>query len=101
LAEASGVGLEVDSAAVPVDAQARGWFEAHGLDPVVAALTGGDDYELLFTVRPGRQSRFETVRRQARGLRLTKLGTVRREPGVSITRGGIAEPAPPGYVHFQ
>jgi len=101
LAEASGVGLEVDSAAVPVDAEARGWFEARGLDPVVAALTGGDDYELLFTVRPRRQSRFETVRRQARGLRLTKLGTVRRELGVSITRGGIAEPVPPGYVHFQ
>jgi thiamine-monophosphate kinase len=101
LADASGVGLEVDGAAVPVAADARAWFEARGLDPVRSALTGGDDYELLFTVRPRRRSRFETVRRQARGLRLTKIGTVRREPGVGIVLGGIAEPVPPGYVHFQ
>jgi hypothetical protein len=49
----------------------------------------------------GARSRFETVRRQARGLRLTKIGTVRREPGVGIVFGGIPEPVPPGYVHFQ
>jgi len=101
LADASGVGLEVDGAAVPVTSDARSWFEARGLDPVTAAITGGDDYELLFTVRPNGRSRFETARRQARGLQLTKIGTVRREPGVSIVRGGIAGPAPSGYVHFQ
>jgi len=101
LADASGVGLEVDSAAVPIAAEARGWFDARGLDPVIAALTGGDDYELLFTVRPRSRTRFEAVRRQARGLRLTKIGSVRREPGVTITRGGIAEPVPSGYVHFR
>jgi thiamine monophosphate kinase len=56
---------------------------------------------LLFTVRPRYRSRFETARRQARGLRLTRIGTVRRESGVVVTRGGIAEPVPPGYVHFQ
>jgi thiamine-monophosphate kinase len=101
LAGASGVGLEVDGAAVPVTAAARSWFEARGPDPVTAAITGGDDYELLFTVRPKGRSRFETARRQARGLRLTKIGIVRREPGVRIVRGGIAGPAPSGYVHFQ
>jgi len=101
LANASGVGLVVDGDAVPVTAEARAWFEARGLDPGTAALTGGDDYELLFTVRPKGRSRFETVRRQARGLRLTRIGIVRREPGVSVTRGGIPEPAPSGYVHFR
>jgi thiamine-monophosphate kinase len=101
LADASGVGLEVDGAAVPVSAEARAWFEARGLDPVTAAIAGGDDYELLFTVRPRARSRFETVRRQARGIRLTKIGTIRREPGVIIMRGGVAGPAPSGYAHFQ
>jgi thiamine-monophosphate kinase len=101
LADASGAGLEVDGAAVPLAAEARAWFESRGLNPVMAALTGGDDYELLFTVRPRYRSRFETARRQARGLRLTRIGTVRRESGVVVTRGGIAEPVPPGYVHFQ
>jgi thiamine-monophosphate kinase len=101
LADASGVGLEVDGGAVPVTAEARSWFEARSLDPVTAAITGGDDYELLFTVRPKGRSRFETARRQARGLQLTRIGTIRREPGVSILRGGIAGPVPSGYVHFR
>ncbi len=101
LADASGVGIDVDGAAVPLSAGARAWFESRGLDPVAAALTGGDDYELLFTVRPRVRSRFETVRRQSRGLRLTRIGTVRREAGVVITRGGIAGPVPSGYVHFR
>jgi thiamine-monophosphate kinase len=100
LAGASGVGLEVDGAAIPISDEARHWFEARGLDPVVAALTGGDDYEPLFTVRPKGRSRLEAVRRQARGLRLTKIGIVRRGPGVVITRGGMTEPVPAGYVHF-
>ena len=101
LADASGVGLEVDGAAVPLSAEARSWFEAHGLDPVTAAITGGDDYELLFTVPSRARSRFETVRRQSRGLRLTRIGAVRRESGVVIIRGGIAEPVPSGYIHFR
>ena len=101
LAGASGVGLVVDGAAIPVSAGARGWFEARHADPLAAAITGGDDYELLFTVRPRGRSRFETVRRQARGLRLTKIGTVRREPGVLMTRGGMSGPVPSGYIHFR
>jgi thiamine-monophosphate kinase len=67
----------------------------------MASLTGGDDYELLFTVPRKSRSRFETVRRQARGLRLTRIGTVRREPGVVVMRGGNAEPVPSGYDHFR
>ncbi len=75
LAAASGVGIEIEHSAVPVGGEARAWFESRGADPIMAALTGGDDYELLFTVRPRSRSRLETVRRQARGLRLTKIGT--------------------------
>ena len=30
----------------------RSAFEAAGVDPTVACLSGGDDYELMFTVRP-------------------------------------------------
>jgi thiamine-monophosphate kinase len=101
LADASGVGLEVDGAAVPMSDEARRWFEARGLDPLMAAVTGGDDYELLFTARPRSRTRVEAVRRQTRGLRLTRIGTVRRAPGVFLTRGGMSEPVPSGYVHFR
>src|SRR4029453_12436654 len=49
IAEASGVGATIDRAAIPVDPAARTWFESRRVDPVMAALAGGDDYELVFT----------------------------------------------------
>jgi thiamine-monophosphate kinase len=101
LAAASGAGLVVDAAAIPLSDAARAWFEGRGRDPVAAALAGGDDYELLFTVRARERRRFEAVRRQARGVPLTKIGVVVREPGVVLARGGVSEPVPSGYIHFR
>jgi thiamine-monophosphate kinase len=49
LAEASGVGLQIDAAALPM---AEGFVEACKLaqrDPFELACTGGEDYEVLFT----------------------------------------------------
>ena len=101
LAAASAVGLVVDAAAVPLADAARSWFEGRGHDPVLAALAGGDDYELLFTVRPRERRRLDAVRRQARGVPLTRIGVVVREPGVVLARGGMSVPVPSGYVHFR
>lgn len=101
LAGASGVGLVVDAGAIPVSADARGWFEGRGVDPVGAALAGGDDYELLFTVRRKDRRRLDAVRRQARGVPLTKIGVAVRDPGVLLDRGGVSEPVPSGYIHFR
>lgn len=52
ICERSGVGAIVDLAALPVDAATRALAHALGRDPLRIALTSGDDYELLFTVRP-------------------------------------------------
>jgi thiamine-monophosphate kinase len=101
LADASAVGLVVDAAAIPLADAARGWFEGRGRDPVLAALAGGDDYELLFTVRPRERRRLDAVRRQARGVPLTRIGVVVREPGVVLARGGMSGPVPSGYIHFR
>ena len=52
VATASGVGVRIDAEALPIDACAREWWTARGVDPVSAAVRGGDDYELLFAVPP-------------------------------------------------
>lgn len=101
IAAASGAGIEVDREAVPVAPAAWTWFQALGRDPVLAAATGGDDYELLFTVRPKDRGRFSAVRRQAGDVRLTRIGVVRAGAGVTLARGGAPEPLPPGFEHFQ
>lgn len=48
--DASGKGAVVDTASVPLSAQLRQYCKAFGLDPLEPALSGGEDYELLFTV---------------------------------------------------
>ena len=55
LAEASGVGARLLSPAIPIADCARAVSSALGLDPLRLALDGGEDYELLFTVPPGKE----------------------------------------------
>ena len=58
LSEAAGLGVVVDAAAVPVHAGAIQWWSARDVDPVPAAMAGGEDYELAFAVRPRQRSPF-------------------------------------------
>jgi thiamine-monophosphate kinase len=44
---ASGTGAIVEADALPVHPGAKIWFERRGVDIASAAVTGGEDYELL------------------------------------------------------
>ena len=79
---------------------ARDWFDAHGRDPVLAALSGGDDYELLFTVSKKLRGRFRGVERHAPGVPLTRIGELTAEGGVRLARANGFEPVPEGFTHF-
>jgi thiamine-monophosphate kinase len=46
----SGTGCRIFYDRIPVDAEAFRTAEEFGMDPVIPALNGGEDYELLFTV---------------------------------------------------
>ena len=48
IAKASSVNLEVDSQRLPIDSELAETAQAIGTDPARLAVTGGDDYELLF-----------------------------------------------------
>jgi thiamine-monophosphate kinase len=103
IAEAGGVGASIDAGAVPIEDRARAWFAARGQDPIDAALTGGDDYELLFAVRPRLRRRLAAVVRQA-GVPVTRIGvcTEGRELAVTRVADGVRtdSPLPAGYGHF-
>ncbi|PYR42643.1 MAG: thiamine-phosphate kinase [Acidobacteria bacterium] len=99
IADASGVGMAIDADALPIDPSARARFDARGDDAVRAALCGGDDYELLFTVRPRTRRRLTAAERHG-GAPLTRIGTCTADRLVVLQRAGASTPVPEGYSHF-
>lgn len=76
LLAASGVGAELDAGALPVSAGLR---SVRGADAVACALTGGDDYELCFTVPVGNEARLRDLA-SGWAVSVTRLGTVTPGP---------------------
>ncbi len=101
VADASLAGVVIEGAAVPVDAAARRWFELQGQDPLQRAMTGGDDYELLFTVSPRHRGRMAAARRHAGGLALTRIGVLTADRALIVRHGGRDLPLADGYLHFR
>jgi thiamine-monophosphate kinase len=104
IAEASGVGMTVDVDALPIDPDARAFFNAHGEDAVVEALRGGDDYELLIAVRPRTQRRLTAAMRRG-DVMLTRIGRCTAERGITLRAAGAAPidagVLPHGFSHFR
>jgi thiamine-monophosphate kinase len=100
VAEAGGVGVVLEADAIPVHPAARRYFTERGLDPITAALAGGDDYELLFTSAPRRRGALTAAVRRSPGLAVTRIGGVTKEPDVLLRRDGRDEPLPGGFQHF-
>lgn len=103
LCEESRVGVEVDLSAIPLSQACRAYARSRRLNPVVVALAGGEDYELLFTVAPRNRARLELDAKR-RGFRITHIGTI--QPAKLGVRARSAKtgprPLPPtSYEHFR
>ena len=48
--EASGVGAEIDTSMIPLSNELKSKCAEYGWDPLELAISGGEDYELLFTI---------------------------------------------------
>ena len=92
LAEASGVGAEIEAGRIPGPDGVP-----HSLE---LALNGGEDYELLFTVPRGKLSKLP---HSHRGVPLQRIGRICRARGVLLVQedGSEAPLAPEGYDHFS
>ncbi len=76
ICEESHVGVEVNLGALPLSPACRAYAASRTLDPIDLALTGGEDYELLFTVSPHQRRRLERTA-LTRGFSLTCVGEIR------------------------
>jgi thiamine-monophosphate kinase len=95
LCEESGVSAMIQADRLPIAADAS----------LEQALHGGEDYELLFTARPGTR-----IPRSIAGVAVTQIGEIiapdRHKPGgkptLMLATGGIVEPLEPhGWEHFS
>ena len=95
IAGASGVGAEIDGDAVPVPDEARRWFSGQeDRDPLEAALSGGEDYELLFTVPARKRRALGSVMRLLSGVPCTQIGRITADRRRVVLRGEIIEDYP-------
>lgn len=104
IAERSGVGAEIEEEKIPIDPQTR-WVAGHlGTPAVDYALSGGEDFELLFTVAAGTAP--EDLERVAErtGLDVTVIGRVLSgDAGLALLGpGGEKRPlVAGGFRHFS
>jgi thiamine-monophosphate kinase len=99
LAQAGGTGVVIDAAAVPVAPGVRSWAARSSADPIELATSGGEDYELVFVVRPRRRGAFLAAARKGGKLPVTKVGRLTAEVGAWLERDGRLEELPPGFSH--
>lgn len=99
---ASGMGALVESALVPVDAVVADtcrWLTDFGktVDPLLLALQGGEDFELLFTAPAVAE---EELCRLIAPLPLSRIGEITTPPEVNLLVNGKKKPLDWGFTHF-
>lgn len=102
----SGVGAEIELERIPVSQAARRLARGLSRRALESALTDGEDFELLFTIRPRESDRLErSWQRHFPAVRLTHVGVIRSGRGkMTWLKGGERLPQlwfrKQGFVHF-
>jgi thiamine-monophosphate kinase len=98
--ERSGVGAEIEYERIPRAKAFAGLRDAELERECV--LSGGDDYELVFTAAPDKRAALEALAGEL-GIALTRIGTIRAGPAELVVRGAAGEPLAyrGGYDHFR
>jgi thiamine-monophosphate kinase len=104
LLRAANVGAQLLKPAIPISPAARlhARGESSAKPALLAALTDGEDFELLFTL-PGRQAvpLLDAWKQKFPELPLSCIGKVTADPGVQLNDKDGSRPLPEhGYVHF-
>jgi len=101
MASASSTGAVIEESDLPLSEATSTWFARQGLDPVVSAIAGGEDYELLFAVAPRQLRAFLAATRQS-GVPVARIGVVTKGSACVVRRAdGREQPLPGGFAHFR
>jgi thiamine-monophosphate kinase len=96
----SEVGILIDSAQIPIDQLVTELCGRRALDPLLLALNGGEDFELLFTTDPQTAARLP---KRVDGVAITRIGEIKpAADGVRIAEGArVWKLEPGGWDHFN
>ncbi len=97
ICEQSGVGAEINAEAIPVSSALNKLSKKLVLPALQYALSGGEDYELLFTVPPARVKKLRSLK-----LPVTEIGFIKSGRTVSLVdeEGRKRKLLPSGFDHF-
>lgn len=94
ICEQSGKGAVIVKENIPLFPNAIEAADHLGQDPFFYALSGGEDFQLLFTIGPEKLKDISEVD-------YTVIGEVTEESGVLLKSGEVIEGLPHGYDHFD
>lgn len=101
LARASGVRAVIEEARLPISRSLRSFCELEGTDPVEMILSGGDDYELLFSAPPEAAKLLENPPAEWE-VAVTRIGRIEEgSEAVLRSRRGEREIGGLGHDHFE
>ncbi|MGD2066211.1 MAG: thiamine-phosphate kinase [Candidatus Bathyarchaeota archaeon] len=99
LSQASNVGFLIDE--LPIAPEAEKFAKSHGFDPVELALYGGEEYELLVTIKPGLWKTAKEAAEKVSG-KLMKIGVVTKEKQLILkSRDKAVHIDARGWEHFK
>lgn len=96
----SKVGALIDAACIPIDPMVKDLSGRRALDPLMLALHGGEDFELLFTVKPESVGKLPT---RVDGVSATRIGEITEaSDSIRISEGSRTwNLEPGGWEHFK
>ncbi len=99
LCRESKVGAIIESGKLPIDSRVAALCGRRALDPLILALHGGEDFELLFAVSPENVPRLPG---KVDGVGLTEIGEIRpQSEGIRVSEGSrLWDLKPLGWKHF-
>jgi len=102
LADAGGLGAEVDLETLPISPQAQALAGRLGMEAEAWALGGGEDYALLFTVPSSKAEELEGLVRRRLGREVRRVGRMQARSGLLGRKKGKTAPLNiRGYEHFR
>lgn len=99
----SGVGAEVNALSLPISAEMRAAAESLGFEPLNWAISGGEDYRLLFTVPVDNGEKLRDLVRRRLDREIFSIGLITEERGVVLLDGSGSrrDISYRGYDHFS